>query len=261
MLTCDACRFDSRLWSASDLRRTLDAVGVFAAHLAEGAPAPVLEALAPMVAALPRSNRDPDAGPDAEAVHRAWHLLADMGRLRHALGAGAPTRTGEVVQVSTSPGGVPKMPVQRAAVGVRGLVGDRQANRTHHGRPWQAVCLWSAEVVDALAADGHPIGYGAAGENVTLRGLDWPALRPGTRLLVGTALLELTAYAIPCQKNARWFSDRRFRRMAHEVSPGSSRLYARVVVDGVVTVGDPAVVEPAAVPSQAVPPRQLALEV
>jgi MOSC domain-containing protein YiiM len=164
------------------------------------------------------------------------------------MGDGAPTAEGAVAQVSTSPGGVPKLAVPAALVTPRGLTGDRQANRMHHGRPWQAVCLWSADVIDALAADGHPIGYGSAGENLTLRGLDWSSMRPGVRVEVGSALLETTPYAIPCQQNAEWFTDGRFRRIAHEVAPGTSRIYARVLVPGRVRVRDTVVVEPAALP-------------
>ena len=132
----------------------------------------------------------------------------------------------------------------RARVTAAGVEGDAQANRTHHGRPWQAVCLWSAEVVAGLAAQGHPVGWGSTGENVTLQGLDWACVRPGVQLLVGSALLEVTMYAIPCRKNARWFTDGRFRRIAHEVSPGTSRVYARVLVDGVVAPGDAVLLEP-----------------
>jgi MOSC domain-containing protein YiiM len=244
---CPTCSFDPAQWSAADVQRTLNAVIVPWFHLlSEDAPADVAAALEPTrreIAAL--ALRD-----DAEAMHRAWQLLADAGRLRHASGAGAATQTATVQQVSTSPGGVPKLPVASARVSSRGLVGDKQANRKHHGRPWQALCLWSAEVVDALAAGGHPIGYGCAGENLTLRGLDWRSIRPGVRLLIGTALVETTPYAIPCVKNARWFSDGRFRRMAHEVAPGTSRIYARVLVEGVVAAGAPVVVEPLTVPEQ-----------
>lgn len=246
-MRCPTCCFDASAWSMTDLDRTLSAVEPWFAQLVEGARPDVVDALAPTrqrLAALPRS------GPDAEAVHEAWRLLSDAGRLRHAMGDGAATATGSVVQVSTSPGGVPKLPVESAAVTARGLAGDKQTFRKHHGRPWQAVCLWSADVIDALAAQGHPIGYGCAGENLTLRGLDWSAVRPGVRIQVGTALLEMAPYAIPCQINAQWFSDGRFRRIAHEVAPGTSRIYARVVVEGVVAPGNAAVVEPLVVPTQ-----------
>jgi MOSC domain-containing protein YiiM len=254
---CPTCAFDAAAWSASDLRRTLNDVAPWFRQLAEDAPTDVLAALEPMatqLAALPRGVVD------AEAVHTAWQLLGEAGRIRHTMGAGAPTDTGEVVQVSTSPGGVPKLPVAKALVTRRGLRGDKQANRVHHGRPWQAVCLWSADVVDALAAEGHPVGYGSTGENLTLRGLDWRTIRPGVRLHVGEALLETTPYAIPCKKNAQWFLDGRFRRMSHDVAPGTSRIYARVLVEGFVAVGDRVVVEPLVLPAPRQAEEQLVLD-
>ncbi|MGH6631118.1 MAG: hypothetical protein ACREB3_15430, partial [Burkholderiales bacterium] len=50
-----------------------------------------------------------------------------------------------VHQISTSNGGVPKLPVAEARIMVEGLVGDRQRNRAHHGGPDRAVCLFSLE--------------------------------------------------------------------------------------------------------------------
>ena len=35
-------------------------------------------------------------------------------------------------------------------------------------------------------------------------------LRPGVRLRIGTALCEVSAYAIPCSQNRDWFLDGRF---------------------------------------------------
>ena len=84
----------------------------------------------------------------------------------------------------------------------------------------------------------------------------WSA-RP--RLLVGTALLQVTSYAVPCVKNRGWFSDGEFSRMAQEVRPGQSRLYASVVVEGVVAQGDSVVLEPLLVPAQPPAPEQLQL--
>lgn len=177
-------------------------------------------------------------------VHDVTHHLMDIGRGLHQLGAGAPTQEGTVAQVSASDGGVPKRPVTVAEVGDRGLLGDRQADRKHHGRPLQALCLWSLEVIEALQAEGHPIGPGAAGENLTLRGIDWTTLRPGTQLLVGDGLVEISAWATPCAKNAQWFADRDFHRIDHEHHPGWSRAYAWVREPGTVRPGDAVVVEP-----------------
>lgn len=183
-----------------------------------------------------------------DLVHTATHDVRRAGRLVHAAGAGAPLATGRVAQLSVSDGGVPKRPVDEVRIGPRGLEGDRQAARQHHGRPWQALCLWSVEVIDRLRDEGHPIGPGLAGENVTIAGLDWSSLRPGTRLRIGQAEAELSLFALPCAKNAQWFADRDFNRMLHIREPGVSRLYAWVVADGTVRVGDPVVVEPEATP-------------
>ena len=230
---CAACSFDAEAWTDEDLQRTLDVFPHWWREVEDGAPEGLLRPYAEVIDALPRLVVDVDA------VHRGWHAIAEAGRARAAAGLGAPTHTGRVVQVSVSDGGVPKLPIARGTVTARGLVGDRQATRKHHGRPWQALCLWSAEQVDALAAEGHPIGYGCAGENLTLRGLDWPLLRAGTRVRVGTALIEVTPVAIPCRKNGRWFADGRFGRLRI-----NSRRYARVLEPGEVGPGDEAVVEP-----------------
>lgn len=118
-------------------------------------------------------------------LHDVLHHQHDVGRIRVALGSGAPPARGRLARISTSGGGVPKTAVERADIGWRGVAGDRQAARQHHGRPTQALCLWSAEVIDALRAEGHPISPGAAGENLTVEGVDWATIRPGTILQVG----------------------------------------------------------------------------
>jgi MOSC domain-containing protein YiiM len=178
------------------------------------------------------------------AVHETTHHLQDAGRGMHLLGAGAPTQQGSVMRVSSSDGGVPKAAVDVAEVGRRGLVGDRQADRRNHGRPLQALCLWSLEVIQALNAEGHPVQPGDAGENITVTGIDWPTLRTGVQFLVGDMLAEVSAFATPCSKNAAWFEDRYFNRMDHGRHPGWSRVYAWVREPGTVRLGDPVIVEP-----------------
>ena len=178
------------------------------------------------------------------AIHDATHHLSDVGRGIHLLGSGAPTQEGRVAQLNVSNGGVPKKPIEVAEVVDRGLVGDRQAARQHHGKPLQALCIWSVDVIDALRAEGHPIEPGSAGENITVSGIDWSSLRPGTQLLVGDVLAEISAWATPCKKNAQWFSDRDFNRIHHERHPGWSRAYAWVREPGTIRQGDAVIVEP-----------------
>ena len=177
-------------------------------------------------------------------LHDGLHHLADIGRIRHRLGHGAHTDTGTVVRLNISDGGVPKQAVDSVAVAPTGVAGDSQSDRRHHGRPVQAVCLWSADVIAALRADGHPIDAGNAGENITVAGVDWAALRPGVRIDVGPVPMLISAHAVPCSKNAQWFSDRDFNRILHDQHPGFSRLYAIPLNSGDVTVGDRVTVEP-----------------
>lgn len=171
---------------------------------------------------------------DGELLVRA---LRDMWTPLAALTTGTWPTTGIVTGLFLSDGGVPKTAVDAVEVGFRGVSGDRQASRVHHGRPWQALCLWSADVVAEFAAQGHPIRPGSAGENVSIRGLDWSLIRPGVQVTLGTTTITITAYAIPCHKNARWFGDGDYERMSHERDT-RSRVYARVDVPGRITVGD-----------------------
>lgn len=170
-------------------------------------------------------------------------LIAEGGRLLRAAGSLPDTDRGQVAQLNMSGGGVPKLPVDSFTIKERGPVGDKQRTRLHHGRPWQAVCLWSAEVIDAFAAEGHPIAYGSAGENITTIGIPWGQVQAGVRLRVGEALLEATLWTLPCAKNAQWFIARDFTLMHHDRGP-VSRMYASVLEPGLVRLGDDVILEP-----------------
>jgi MOSC domain-containing protein YiiM len=172
------------------------------------------------------------------AVHDATHHQMDVGRGLAAIGAGTPRASGAITQVNVSDGGVPKRSVERATVTYGGLEGDVQKDRKHHGRPFQALCLWSSEVIAELVGAGHPIAAGLAGENVTLTGVDWRTLRPGARLQLGTALAEVSFPATPCKKQTKWFSDGDFKRIDYGENPQWVRWYAWVREPGVVQPGD-----------------------
>lgn len=145
---------------------------------------------------------------------------------------------GTVVGLQRSGGGVPKLPVERAEIHLPGMVGDWQRDRRHHGGPERALCLYSAELIEALRLEGHPSAAGAMGENVTISGLDWSRLQPGARLTVGTVEMEITSFAAPCSTIAGAFIDGRFTRANEKVHPGWSRVYARIVCEGVIALGD-----------------------
>jgi MOSC domain-containing protein YiiM len=178
------------------------------------------------------------------AVHDATHHQWDVSRGLAAIGAGTPPSRGRVVQISTSDGGVPKLAVPTGQVEYDGLVGDRQGDRKHHGRPFQALCLWSDDARRELAGAGHRVAPGSVGENLTVAGVDWASLRPGTRLQVGSALMEVSFPATPCQKQTRWFTDGDFARLSYERNPQWARWYAWVRKPGTVRAGDVVVVQP-----------------
>jgi MOSC domain-containing protein YiiM len=175
-------------------------------------------------------------------AHDASHHMMDASRGLAALST-KPAAEGRLVRLNVSDGGVPKRPVERAALTAGGVEGDRQRDRKHHGRPFQAVCLWSADVIDELSTAGHPIGPGYAGENLTLRGVNWASLRPGALVRVGEALVELSFPAVPCHNQTPWFSDGDFSRIAHEVNPQWARWYGWVREPGEAHAGDRVVVQ------------------
>jgi len=169
--------------------------------------------------------------------HDLTHHLMDIGRIRSGLEPSIDM-AGTISQVSASGGGVPKLSIESAEIDAHGVVGDVQAARKHHGRPWQAICMYSADVIAALRDEGHPIGAGSAGENITISGVDWSAMRPGLTVTIGEVVLRVSAPAVPCSKNNRWFNDGDSNRISHDLHPGWSRWYADVVTPGSVRSGD-----------------------
>ncbi|HEY3077949.1 MAG TPA: MOSC domain-containing protein [Burkholderiales bacterium] len=146
--------------------------------------------------------------------------------------------TGLLHSINASNGGVPKLPRDLAIVHTKGVEGDRQRDVRYHGGPTRAVCLYSLELIRALQAEGHAIDVGCIGENFTLSGVPWEQMVPGAKLEVGEVGLELTAYAGPCNNLRPYFSDGDFARVSQKQRPGWSRLYARVLREGTVRVGD-----------------------
>ena len=146
--------------------------------------------------------------------------------------------TGTIVQLNRSGGGVPKLPIPEAQVTRLGLEGDVQKNRRFHGGPKRALCLYSLERIQQLQSEGHPIVPGATGENVTIRGLDWATLEPGVRVALGDEVeIEITSYTVPCKQIAAAFRDAEFTRISQKLHPGYARLYARVLREGRLAVG------------------------
>lgn len=159
---------------------------------------------------------------------------------------------GTVVQVSTSAGGVPKLPVLVGSLGFEGFEGDSWRNRKYHGGPNQAVLLISMEVLDDLSAMGFRVFPGALGENVTTEGLNYHELRLGQTLQLGEATIELTKVRVPCDTISCYgvgiqkeIYDAKVKR-GDVSSPrwGYSGFYARVLRPGIVRPQDIISVDP-----------------
>jgi MOSC domain-containing protein YiiM len=149
-----------------------------------------------------------------------------------------PAQHGILHSINVSDGGVPKLPRDWARVHTSGVEGDRQEDRRFHGGPDRAVCLYSLELIEALQGEGHPIVPGSIGENLTLHGLDWTEVRPDARVEIGEVVLEVTRATSPCHKIAAAFTEGDFTRVSRKAHPGWSRFYARVLREGLVSVGD-----------------------
>ena len=148
--------------------------------------------------------------------------------------------TGRIVQISVSAGGVPKRHVSRARVLRSGLEGDAHRDAEHHGGPDRALCLFSLEEIEALRAEGRPVEPGALGENLTIAGLDWARVEPEAFFRIGDeVLVQITRFTSPCLNIRASFLDGAYSRVSQKRHPGSSRVYARVLVPGEIAAGDP----------------------
>ena len=145
-----------------------------------------------------------------------------------------------IAHINVSPeGGVPKRSVPSATVTELGLAGDTQRDRRYHGGPERAVCLFALEQIQALQGEGHTITPGSIGENVTVVGLDWARIVPGSRLELGDqVVVEVTRYTSPCFNIKSSFSGGDYSRVSQKTYPGWSRVYARVLRTGDIQQGD-----------------------
>lgn len=151
--------------------------------------------------------------------------------------------SGRIFQLNVSPGGVPKLAIQQGLVHQLGMVGDAHRFPKIHGGPERALCLFSLDRILELQEEGHPIFPGAVGENVTVAGLNWNDLQPGVRLALGDEVeVELTTYTKPCNTILPYFVEGDFHRINQQLHPGYSRIYARILRNGTLRVGQQVVV-------------------
>src|ERR1700686_4473969 len=124
--------------------------------------------------------------------------LRPATRYPHCRGAPRPRMTGSILQINSSPGGIPKRPVPEAIVTAEGLRGDSWSHPNIHGGPNQALLLITSEGIGQLIAQGYPLYPGALGENLTTLGLDRRQMRIGQRYRGGEVMFEITKMRAPC---------------------------------------------------------------
>ena len=102
-----------------------------------------------------------------------------------------------------------------------GIVGDAHAGDWH-----RQVSLLAVEDIDGMRGHGVELPNGAFAENITTRGIDLSALKPGARLHIGGAVLEVTQIGKECHNDCAIF-----RAVGDCVMPRRG-VFARVLTGG-----------------------------
>ncbi len=127
----------------------------------------------------------------------------------------------------------------RVALEETNLAGDKQANLRFHGGPEKAVCCFPSEHFDFWRNRlglGAAFGYGAFGENFTLRDVTETNVCIGDTFTVGTTIVQVTQPRQPCINLARkWHCPTMPNEM---IEAGHTGFYLRVLQVGDVGMGD-----------------------
>ncbi len=137
--------------------------------------------------------------------------------------------------------GIPKQEVKTAKITYWGVGNDFNVYRytAKNNTPEQSVLLHCKEILDVLKSEGWPVEPGHLGENITIEGIGYGSLREGLKMKIGTATIELTKEATPCntlsvlpyvgkEKISEFISTMKGRR----------GWYAKVLEEGEVKKGD-----------------------
>jgi MOSC domain-containing protein YiiM len=127
------------------------------------------------------------------------------------------------------------------SLGWRGLEGDEVADRVHHGRPGQAVCIHPFEHYeywnDHYGLRGETrLGPGSVGENWTVTGLNEQTVCIGDIVSVGSATVQISGPRGPCSKQERKLRLPGFLKQT--MATLRTGFYVRVLEPGLVQAGD-----------------------
>ncbi|HKP70445.1 MAG TPA: MOSC domain-containing protein [Pyrinomonadaceae bacterium] len=126
----------------------------------------------------------------------------------------------------------------KVKVGRLNLAGDRQADLTVHGGVEKAVYIYPSEHYEYWRDElpGVDLPWGVFGENLTTHGVLETDIRPGDKLVIGTAEFAVTIPRYPCFKlGIRFGRTDIIRRFAKS---GRSGFYVSVTTTGELEAGD-----------------------
>ncbi|HLO25037.1 MAG TPA: MOSC domain-containing protein [Geobacteraceae bacterium] len=109
-----------------------------------------------------------------------------------------------------------------------GIVGDAHAGEWH-----RQVSLLAQESIAKMQKMGLAVDAGDFAENITTEGIDLPSLPVGTKLAIGTTLLEITQIGKECHTRCAIFYQ------AGDCVMPKEGIFAKVLKGGTVTAGDP----------------------
>tara|TARA_B100000749_G_scaffold270213_1_gene249761 strand:- start:146 stop:793 length:648 start_codon:yes stop_codon:yes gene_type:complete len=126
------------------------------------------------------------------------------------------------------------------AIGPRGVAGDEQVDRRHHGFPAMAVHLYPADhyawLKQQFDAPSALAGSGSMGENLFVHDIDESAVHIGDRFRLGTAVIEVTQPRQPCATIERHLGRKGIVKAI--VESGRSGFFFRVIEPGTAQAGD-----------------------
>lgn len=107
-------------------------------------------------------------------------------------------------------------------------------NDAHAGKWHRQISMLSREDIDDFNQKGGNVSDGEFGENLIISGLDFSLLKPGIKIQVGSAVLEITQIGKECHNDCEIK-----KRVGMCIMPLKG-VFARVLTGGIIKPGDDA---------------------
>ncbi len=115
------------------------------------------------------------------------------------------------------------------------LVADWGLDGDAHAGNWERqISILPEERIDEFRQAGADVAFGAFGENLVISGIDWEHLKPGDKLALGEAVVELTKFGKECHSRCHIYES-----MGDCIMPRHG-MFARVLRGGTIRPGTPA---------------------